>query len=108
MLSQQNRLTKDKEIKTVLLRGRGLFNPFLTLKYRKTVAEKRFAVVVSTKVAKEAVRRNRLKRIIRETLKARLNTIPLGEYVLICRPASAKAQEKDVLLGLNNLLSKLR
>ncbi|MCX6797321.1 MAG: ribonuclease P protein component [Candidatus Doudnabacteria bacterium] len=84
---------------------RGFFDPFLTVKFLKSVKNpSRFTVVVSTKVAKSAVKRNRLKRILREFIRLRLNHFALGDYAIIVRPKAMAIKEQDLLLNFERLL----
>jgi ribonuclease P protein component len=67
-----NRLTGTREIRS-LQRGRPYFSTHFVLKYAPAKSGAwRCAVVVSTKVSKKAVVRNRLKRQAREVIEALL------------------------------------
>lgn len=67
MLARTNRLTKDRDIERVFKRGRSIYAGALALRLaRNELALSRLAVVVSLKVSKKAVERNRLKRRLRE------------------------------------------
>ena len=64
----------------------------------------RFAVVVSKKVSKKAVRRNRTKRLLREAFKNLLlctqGKIPKGDFVFIPRADLSDLKMQDVLAGM--------
>ena len=104
MLAKKHRLAKTKDVKRSLAQGRGFFSPFFTLKFFKTQTQPRFTVVVSVKVSKKAVKRNRLKRIVREFLRLRLQRFVLGDYVIIIKPKAATQEEKNLLRVLEELL----
>jgi ribonuclease P protein component len=106
MLKKTNRLAKDQDIKRVFARGRSFFNPHFTLKYLKDESLARFTVVVSSKVAKKANRRNRLKRIIRELVRKNVQKLQSGDFILVLKPLAATADETKVLSGLFELLKK--
>jgi ribonuclease P protein component len=108
MLKKANRLAKAKDIQTAFERGRTFFNPFFTLKYRPAQNQKRFTVVVSTKVYKNAVSRNRLKRILREYLRKNLLKFKNGDYMIMTKPKIAKISEADVMKNFLDLLSKIK
>src|SRR3989344_2363913 len=108
MLKKANRLSKDRDIKQVFARGRGFFNPFLQLRYSKTQGAPKWAYVISTKVSKSAVKRNRLKRILREWTQKKLGACAGGDYVLVVKPAAAAVEEKNLLASLGQLLSNAR
>ena len=108
MLKRKNRLGKTVEIQKVLARGRNFFNPFFTIKFLPGQNDKRFTVVVSAKVFKKAVARNRLKRIVREHLRQHLDQFKNGSYVIIARQKLNRAAEKEVLPSLADVISKIR
>lgn len=109
MLKRKHRLAKTKEVRKVFLKGRSFFNPFITIKVLQNIRGfSRFTVIVSTKVAKKAVKRNRLKRILREFIRLRLNKFILGDYSIIIKPKSANIGESDLISSFENLLIKSR
>ncbi len=66
----------------------------------------RVGVVASKKVAKQAVRRNRLKRLMRENFRCRQH--PDGfDFVVIARPGSATADNSNLNKELNKLWKRL-
>lgn len=105
MLKKQYRLAKTKDIKAVFKQGRGFFNPNFVIKHcRERAANARFTVVVSTRVSKNAARRNRLKRLVREFIRLHLKNFQLGDHVISIKPEAAKATDKELLLSLEKLL----
>lgn len=94
MLSRQNRLAKDQDIKKVFAQGRSFFNPFLQIRYLKASPAARFAFVVSTKVSKQAAKRNRLKRLFRQLIRTKLKNLASGDYIFVLKPASATSEQK--------------
>lgn len=73
MLSKLHRVRKRKEFRLVFRAGRRLQGKYISLQYLKTQGETRparWAVIVSTKVSKSAVRRNRLRRRLQGHIKA--------------------------------------
>jgi len=107
MLNKKHRLAKTKDVELVFARGRSFFNPLVSVKFfRNDREKKRFTVVVSTKVSKKAVSRNRLKRILREFVRLRLDKFLPGDYAIVVRPAAAKTEEKVLLQELEKLFKK--
>lgn len=90
MLSQKNRLSKSAEVKQTTAKGRGFFNPYFVIKSVPTKDLPKFTVVVSTKVAKRAVDRNRIKRIIRDEIRKVLPNIKPGNYAILAKASILK------------------
>ena len=108
MLKRENRLGKTSDIQKVLAKGRNFFNPFFTVKFLPQKQDKKFTVVVSSKVFKRAVARNRLKRIVREHLRQHLDQFKNGSYVIIARQKINRAAEKEILPSLAEIISRIR
>jgi len=104
MLSKPHRLSKTRDVENVFARGRYFSSPLFRLKFLKSSNKPRFTVVVSTKVSKKAVKRNRLKRLVREFVRLRLENFSGGDYVLMVQPKAAGVDEKEFLPGLENFL----
>jgi ribonuclease P protein component len=97
MLKRANRLAKSKDIQTAFARGRTFFNPFFGIRFMPKSGEKRFTVVVSTKVYKRAVARNRLKRLVREYIRKNLDQFKNGSYVISARPKITQLPEAEIV-----------
>jgi ribonuclease P protein component len=108
MLKKVNRLAKAKDIAAAFSRGRTFFNPFFTIKFFSRAPQKLFTVVVSTKVFKSAVKRNRLKRILREYVRKNLAQFKSGSYMVIAKPKVSRLPEKDILPAFLDVISRLR
>ncbi|MDR3642794.1 MAG: ribonuclease P protein component [Candidatus Doudnabacteria bacterium] len=108
MLKKVNRLAKAKDIFATLGRGRTFFNPYFSVKFLRRSGASRFTVVVSTKVYKSAVKRNRLKRVAREFLRRRLTELPAGDYLISAKPKIRGLPENQRLGWFSDLISKIR
>ena len=109
MLKKNHRLAKTTAVQAALKAGRGFFAPMFNCRVlAKTSGQSRFTVVVSTKVDKRAVKRNRLKRLVREFIRHRLNLFVPADYVIMLRPLAAKTPEDKFLAGLKDSLIKWR
>ncbi|MCL5666460.1 MAG: ribonuclease P protein component [Patescibacteria group bacterium] len=109
MFNRKSRLAKKKDVERVFARGRGFFNPYFTIKFlRKPGSGSRFTVVVSTKVSKRAVRRNRLKRLLREFIRMRLLFLTEGDYAVVVKPAAEKLPAKEYLEKFKELAVSAR
>ena len=107
MFAKKNRLAKTSDVQKVFARGRSFFNPLFTVKFLpQPGVVSRFTVVVSTKVSKAAVRRNRIKRVLRQFLRIHLAEVRSGDYVVIVKPPAVQKQADDWRKGLEDLLKK--
>jgi ribonuclease P protein component len=108
MLKRVNRLAKSKDIQTAFARGRTFFNPFFSIRFFPKALEKRFTVVVSTKVFKSAVARNRLKRLVREYIRKHLADFKSGSYVISVKPKIASLPEKETVNAFLGAASRIK
>lgn len=84
MLPKIHRLHSDQEIKDLVRTGASFFLPEMLLKYKKNKENiSKIAFVVSTKVDKRAVVRNKLARRLREILHSQIKDIRRGYSLLI-------------------------
>ena len=69
MLKKINRLTKNKEFEQVFQTGRSSYNKLLGMKITpNNLGVNRFGILISSKISKKAVERNKIKRRIRSVL----------------------------------------
>lgn len=109
MLKKAFRLSRSKDIYVTSRRGRSFFSSYFVIKFIATDQDsRRFTVVVSTKVSKRAVERNRIKRVIRETLRQALPHFKPGDYVIIVKNSVANKPAEDIRTQLNKLLTNVR
>lgn len=65
MFPKSNRLRNNEDINKTIKKGVNLKTPFFNVKYLKKNENFKITVIVSKKISKLAVKRNRLKRIFR-------------------------------------------
>ena len=83
MLKKEYRLTKNKDFDKVFKEGRYYHNQNLLIKcLPNDLAYTRFGILVSTKVSKKAVVRNKIKRQIRAILALQLPFLKSGKDVV--------------------------
>ncbi|MFA4998628.1 MAG: ribonuclease P protein component [Candidatus Paceibacterota bacterium] len=84
MLSKKNLLKKKGDIERVFKKGRGSKEDFLLLKaVRNSLSSSRFGIVVSQKVSKKAVLRNKIRRRLKEIIGAKIGKIKGGQDCLL-------------------------
>ena len=110
MFTKKNRLNKKSDFDWVFKKGRSFYTKKLGIKTLKNnLEDSRFGIIVSTKVAKKAVKRNLLKRRIREALRLRLERIKKGcDFMVIALPGSAELKYNEVEKEIEQILQKLK
>ena len=101
-MQRRNRLSRSRDFDAVYRRGRSVGTRFLVLYWfereddaEPTHEDSRLGLAV-TKGVGNAVVRNRVKRQLRETWRARLDAIPPGnDYVLVAKPGLPEAIEAN-------------
>lgn len=118
--NKSSRLRKPSEFKTVYqhnqTRVRGQYFTVLAFSHctvaNNAVSDKiapncaRLGVVVSKKVAKSAVKRNRIKRLVREQFRQQ-NDTRVFDFIVIALPAAKTADNAQLTKELNYLWRKL-
>ncbi|MDD3006596.1 MAG: ribonuclease P protein component [Candidatus Pacebacteria bacterium] len=109
MLSKEFRIRKQKDFDHIFGKD-GFFcsQDFLALKaIPNGLAYSRFGFIVSNKISKSAVKRNRIKRLLRETVRLRWENInPSFDVVLIARADVSEKSFEDVDKTVDSLLKK--
>ena len=109
MLSTKHRLAKTTEINAVTTHGRRFFSQLFVLKalFKPNVAP-RVAFVVSTKISKRAVERNRVRRVLRETVRSQIKNLRSGDYVVIVKASITKLENKEIAQQFISFLQKIK
>lgn len=110
MLPQDSRLQNEKEIERVYKKGKSFKEDFLVLKVVKnSLAKSRFAFIVSQKVSKKAVARNKVKRRLRETIKKQTKIISSGfDNLVIARSEAVERNFPEIEKVLIKLLKRAK
>ncbi|OGY41106.1 MAG: ribonuclease P protein component [Candidatus Buchananbacteria bacterium RBG_13_39_9] len=104
MAQGQNRLSKTKEIQSVMKKGRAYYCPVFMIKVLKnTLGYMRFAIIVSNKVSKKATVRNLIKRRFREMMRLKVKAIKTGADLVILASPKIISQESGKALPYKNL-----
>ena len=106
MLAKINRLSRQKDFKRVLTKGKSFFSPAFRLRYLANESNLFcVAVIVSSKVSKKATVRNRLKRQTLEIIRLNLDKIKPGYDLLVY--LSSQALKSDYGLLKHEFLANL-
>jgi ribonuclease P protein component len=110
MFSKKQRLCKQKEIEAVFKGRISTYNQLFGLKVINSPLQyNRYTVVISTKVSKLAVERNRIKRIVKKTLKKHdaLVKNKIDCVVITLKPAKNK-DSIEIEKAIINLLKRTK
>lgn len=84
-------LRKSTDFDQVFAQGARLSAPAFSLHYRPNDSpHARLGLGVSRRVSRKATRRNRIKRVLRETFRALVTTLPALDIVVVVRPAASE------------------
>lgn len=108
MLEKNKRVRLKKDFENVFKKGKGLFEDSLGLKIVKNNLEfNRFGVIVSNKVSKKAVIRNRIKRQIRSILRMEELKLKVGyDSVILTQKEILKKNFQEIQKTISRLLNK--
>jgi ribonuclease P protein component len=106
MLPAINQLNKQKEIDKVFKLGKRLKGDFFYIKIIKTKNKNsRFCFIVSKKISKKAVVRNKIKRRLRDIIRKILLDMEIGADIIVCAsPGIEKKNYKGIEKSVNSLL----
>lgn len=101
MLPRENRLVSDYDFRLTKERGNLVKRPFFLAVFypRNDNKASRFGFVVSAKISKKSVERNRIKRLFREAIRALLFRVRVGyNIVFIARKKCLSIYNRSFLI----------
>jgi ribonuclease P protein component len=109
MLKKTSRLLKQKDFERVLKSGQSTHNQTLGIKaIKNNFNQSRFGIIISTKVSKKAVIRNKIKRQIRAIIKTELKDLKTDEdIVIITFPKITEKKLPEIKSVIKNGFNKL-
>ena len=110
MLPKENRLRNKKDFDRISTRGRQVSGNFLILKFQSNELNlARIGFVVSKKVSKKAVLRNKVKRRLREAVKRELVSLKPGfDLVFFTRREIKDREFSDIQQAVKQLFEKAK
>lgn len=108
MLDKRHRLTAEKDFARLFSKGRAFHGRGVTVKAARSAVEgPRIGFVVSTKVAKRAVVRNKVKRRMREIVRKRLPSLLKGvDIAFMARAESVTMTFQEMERSIDDVLAK--
>ncbi len=110
MLLKVNRLTRKNDFGSVFKKGKGFKEDFLILRFvSNNSKECRFGIIVSRKISKRAIVRNKIRRRIREIIKPKIPKIKTGaDIVFFALPGLETKDFREIEETINKLLKKAK
>lgn len=110
MLAKENRLKKKKDFELVFKNGRILKSKNVFLKYLSSeVKERKVGFIVSKKVSKKAVERNKIKRRLREIIRKNKKSIKENiSIIIIALPSLKNVSFKEMEIEVKNILDLIK
>ena len=103
------RIRTTSEFRHVYFMNQRLIGCYYLLYYRKNeVKYPRLGVVASKHSVKKAVWRNRIKRVVKEVFRIQKNQLSAFDMVVIAKPPSIKANNKELYKCIKKLFAKLK
>lgn len=109
MLSRPNRLAKRKDFDVLFKKGVSTASKTLILKYLKTTeaSPTRIAFVISNKTEKSAIKRNRVRRQLREITRLLLPSFSTGyDMIFLVKPSFKESEFSEKTKEVKHLLAK--
>ncbi|OGY64091.1 MAG: ribonuclease P protein component [Candidatus Harrisonbacteria bacterium RIFCSPLOWO2_02_FULL_41_11] len=105
MLSKKYRLPIQKMLKE---KSTAVKTPYFLIKiFRNSLPYSRFGVIVSKKIARLAVRRNKLRRLVFSLVRPYSKKIGGKDYLIIISPAIKELKKEEVGEKLKEYISKI-
>ena len=108
MLAKKYRLAADKDFTRLFKKGRSFHGNGMSVRLvRNSLSESRFAFVVSVKVSKKAVVRNKLRRRLREMVAKWIPDIKSGyDVAVLTKPQAIGMTSEELRKSLEFLFKK--
>jgi ribonuclease P protein component len=103
MLPARYRLPKE-QISDLLRHGLKIIGESVVVRYKKTTSNPGFAFVVPAKIDKRATTRNRIRRLLSESVR---HLLPPVDGVVIVRKNIASLSQKEVQLMLEKMFHEI-
>ena len=110
MLPKENRLKKKKDFEKLFKEGKSFREKFLVLKINENnLNNNRFGFIVSKKISKKAVTRNKIKRQLREIIRKEINNYQKGfDIAVIALPDIESKSFEEMSQALECILKKVK
>nr|WP_246237862.1 ribonuclease P protein component [Caldichromatium japonicum] len=102
------RLTKAREFQQVFAEGRRAYcKGFVVIFRANGLGHARLGLAISRKCARRAVKRNRLKRLVRESFRRARCGLPAVDIVVLCGKGTAEASNRRLFADLEQAWNQI-
>ncbi len=110
MLKKKYILKDRKEIQRVFNKGDIVFSPYFNIKYNlNNLTYSRFCIIISKKISRSAIDRNKIKRQIRSIIFKNFTNIGKNyDFIILTKPPAINHPYKDLAKTFIFLLSKVK
>ncbi len=110
MLKKENRISHEKDFDQVFKLGSSFYCKTIGIKVlNNDLGLSRLGVIVSTKVSKKAVVRNRIKRVLRDFFQKELqNIIESRDVIIITLPGIESLEKEEINAKLKEIFIKMK
>ena len=108
MFPRNLRLRRDADVRNTIWKGTTIKMPFFIMKFISKWVHLRSTIVVSKKIDKSAVNRNRIKRIFREALRQAVEWKEIKwDMVIFPSPRTLEMKSTDLIEGLRKAINRI-
>ncbi len=108
-MNKKNRLKKKRDFEDVFKKGKAVKGSFLFIKYKKNeLGVSRLGLVVSAKVARKAVKRNSIRRILSEAVRGVIANLGGYDIIVFATNRIIAAHKEDVAKDFLGVLKKIQ
>jgi len=100
------RVRAKPDFDRIFQHGRRTALPVLALHWLPSDVPARLGLAVSRKVDKNAVGRNRIKRVLRDTFRRLREQLAAGDFVVVARPPARQASGPELVAAFQGLLQR--
>ena len=110
MLAKKYKIAKKKDFERIFKQGKYYHQDFIGFKINKNNLEfSRFGFIVSLKISKKAVVRNKIRRQLNEIIRLKLKEIKSGfDIVILTQPEIIGKSYQDIEKNLVDLLKRAK
>ena len=108
-MNKKNRLKKKRDFEDVFKKGRAVKGSFLFIKYRNNkLGVSRFGFVVSAKVARKAVERNKIRRVLSEAVRGVIDGLAGYDIIVFATRKIMAVPKEDIVEDFLGALKKIQ